>query len=98
MYDKNDFINKYVKAHGIDTITIYDVHNAVIDAYNKYDGNLNVITLKIHNRYQIEVDSNLQTRIKEILIEQHKFDKNDILSVHKIDSDTIGVSLHLYKA
>ena len=97
MYEKNDFINKYVKAHGIDSITVCDVNNAVIDAYNKYDGDLNVITLKIHNRYHIDVDSNLQTRIKEILIEQHKFDKSDILSVHKIDSDTIGVSLHLYK-
>lgn len=97
MYEKEDFIKKYVKKQGIKSVTIDDVNNAVIDMYNEYNGELSVLGLKIHNRYNIEVDSNLQTYIKEILIENHKFDESDILSIHKIDSDTIGVSIHLYK-
>lgn len=97
MYEKEDFIKKYVKKQGIESVSPDDVNNAVIDMYKGYDGSSNVLSLKIHNRYHIDVDSNLQTHIKEMLIENHKFDKSDILSVHKIDSDTIGVSLHLYK-
>ena len=98
MYEKSDFIKKYVNKQGIESISPIDIDNAITDMYNRYDGELNVVCLKIHNRYNIEVDYNLQTYIKKILIKNHKFNMNDILSVHKIDSDTIGVSLHLYKA
>lgn len=98
MYEKEDFIKKYVKKQGIESVSSTDINNAVIDMYNGYDGTSNVLSLRIHNRYHINVDSNLQTHIKKILIENHKFDMCDILSVHKIDSDTIGVSIHLYKA
>lgn len=95
-YTKKDFIKKYVIKQGINSVTIEDVNNAIIDMYKEYNGDMNVLCLKIHNRYGIEVDSDLQTHIEEILIKNYGFDKNEILSIHKIDSKTIGVGLHLY--